>query len=113
VTVDYGPAIAMLEAVAAKMRALGVDKYQFEVPVPADPASDDSVIGTLERKLYATIELGAAPTPEGAEDEEHIQRLRDHNELVAMEREQRRRFAASSLIGPPIRMTSERERRRR
>jgi hypothetical protein len=113
VSADFGPAIAMLEAVATKMRALGVEKYQFEVPVAVDATSDDAVLSTLERKLYATIELGPAPTPEGAEDEEHIQRLRDHNEIMAMEREQRRKFAASSIIGPPSRLTYERDRRRR
>ena len=82
----------MLETVTEKMRELGVDKFNFEMPYSVD--AEDG------RRLYATIELGAMPVPEGAAADERIQRIRDHNEQEKLSRDERRMFAASSRIGP-------------
>jgi hypothetical protein len=82
----------MLRAVVDTMRELGVDKFNFEMPYT------DEEIET--RRLYATIELGGMPVPDDAIAEERVARIRDHNEQEAMAREERRRFAASTRIGP-------------
>jgi len=102
--IDAAPVIDLLERVTVKMRELGVDRFQFDLPVPAE---DGEVQG---QKLYAVIELGPPPLPPNAEEDEHVQRLRDHSELDAMRREERRRFAASSRISSQNTFTPPRRR---
>jgi hypothetical protein len=81
---------ALLEAVAGKMRDLGVEKFQFQTLDAENP---------LER-VQCLIELGARPVSEDAAEEARVQRLRDSKEIEKLDRERRRMFAASPRIGP-------------
>ena len=78
-TLDAKQMNELLESVAGKMRELGVQRFEFE---------------------GCSIELGERPVSADRMEEERIQRIRDAQEINSMEREERRRYAASARIGP-------------
>jgi hypothetical protein len=98
VNIDSAHINAMLEAVSGKMRELGVKRFDFEESsTPFNNGGANILAGTTIR---CSIELGDRPVSADRVEEERIQRIRDSQEISSMEREERRKYAASARIGP-------------
>jgi hypothetical protein len=95
VNIDSAHINAMLEAVSGKMRELGVKRFDFEESSTPSPS-----MGTAATSIRCSIELGERPVSADRVEEERIQRIRDAQEINSMEREERRKYAASARIGP-------------
>jgi hypothetical protein len=98
--IDSAHINAMLEAVSGKMRELGVKRFDFEESSTPSPGLSQVSMGTAATSIRCSIELGERPVSADRVEEERIQRIRDAQEINSMEREERRKYAASARIGP-------------